>query len=258
MNRLGHLTQLIGMNTVPVAGVFWGNWSDATAIAFYWCETALIVLFVSLRLILHRRSTNKRGHYVEKKTSTNGGPWKHGITTYNVSFLTTAIAFGVGNLIFLAVILGLFQSAVGGGDVSRHALSQGLLVALVFLVIGFVIDIPGIGHRPFAWVRLKAEGALGRVFVVYLAIFIGLFCAMVLELPRAMFAVFFSLKLLTDVASNFKEYNPQRPPPWMSRLVKDRATLEKEWQAQLERQAEDEETFRGRPSRPTAVASTQR
>src|SRR6476659_8324673 len=102
MDRLGRVAQLIGVNTIPLVGVRWGNWSDATAVAFYWCETALVVAFVSLRLIIHRRLTNKRGHYVQQKSRVNGGAWKWSTTAYNASFLTTAIGFGIGNLIFLA------------------------------------------------------------------------------------------------------------------------------------------------------------
>jgi hypothetical protein len=65
---------------MPIAGVFWRKWSDATAIAFYWCETLLLVLFASLRVIVHQRITNTRRAYL-------GG------------FLTLAGAFGTANLI---------------------------------------------------------------------------------------------------------------------------------------------------------------
>ena len=104
MNRLGRLAQLVGLSTIPLAGVFWRDWSDATALAFYWCETVLVIVFVALRLILHRRRTNKRGHYVETQTLVNDRPVKKGSTTYNVSFLTTAAAFSFGNLVFLFAV----------------------------------------------------------------------------------------------------------------------------------------------------------
>ena len=252
--------QLIGVNTIPFAGVFWGDWSDATAVAYYWCETALVVFFVALRLIIHRRATNKRGHYVETKTSINDGPIKRGVTTYNVSFLTTAIAFGAGNLIFLVVLLGLFASRLGGGDVDLQAMKQGLIVGAAFVVLGFVVDLLSIRTRPFAWVRLLAEAALWRVFVIYLAIFIGVFCAVVLDLPHAIFTTFIGLRVFTDIASNFKQYDPARPPRFIARFVKDRAKFEEEWRterdARLKREEEDEGPYFGRPSRSPAVAST--
>jgi hypothetical protein len=209
MHRLTRLSELIGVNTIPLAGVVWGEWSDATAIAYYWCETALVVAFVSLRLLLHRRATNDPGHRVETKSRIDRGPWKRGTTTYNAGFLTVAIAFGTGNLIFLLVLLGLFGDRVGGGSVDLRALREGVLVGLAFVGIGFAADLPRMAGRPFVWVRSMAEGALWRVFVIYIAIFAGLFAALVLDRPHAVFTVFFGLRLFTDIASNFRETHPR-------------------------------------------------
>jgi len=259
MDRLGRLAQLIGLSTIPLAGVFWRSWSDATALAFYWCETALVVVFVAFRLILHRRRTKKRGHYVEQKTSTDGGPAKKGTTTYNAAFLTTAAGFSFGNLVFLLALLGLFNDRVGGGEVDLQAVGQGMLVACAFVLVAFAIDIPRIEERPFAWARMTAEAALRRVFIIYAAIFIGVFCAVIFDLPRALFAVFFGLRLLTDITSNFKQYDPDEPPRWMRRFVKDWPRYETEWRtektARLAREAADEDPYRGIPSPPPNVAS---
>jgi hypothetical protein len=252
MDRLGRVAQLIGVNLIPLAGVFRGQWSEATAIAFYWCETAIVVAFVALRLVIHRRATNKRGHYVESKTQINHGPVKVGVTTYNRAFLTTACGFGFGNLVFLAVLLGLFNSNVGGGDVDLDELQIGVAGAFAFIAFAFLLDLPNIKERPFAWVRLLAEGALWRVFVVYIAIFIGVFCATVLDLPHAMFSVFFGLRVFTDVASNFNQYDPADPPRFTKRFVKDWPAFVEEWRSErvtrLQQQAMDEGPFFGRPT----------
>ncbi|HTF88699.1 MAG TPA: DUF6498-containing protein [Planctomycetota bacterium] len=259
MNWLGRLTQLLALSTLPLIGVFWADWSEATAIAYYWCETAIVVSFVALRLVIHRRRTKRRGHYVEKQTSTNGRPPKRGIGTYNATFLTTATAFGFGNLVFLVVLLGLFGSRVGGGELDLEDLREGFVIATCFVAIGFLVDLPGIGERPFAWVRLMAEGALSRVFVIYMAIFIGVFGAVMLDRPHTMFAVFFALRLFTDVASNFKQYDPGHPPRFMRLFVKDWPAFDKEWQTErqtrLAAEASDEEPFLGKPGRTPIVAS---
>jgi hypothetical protein len=259
MGRLGRAAHFLGITSIPVAGVVWRDWSEATALAFYWCDTALIVLFVAIRLAVHRRLTNKRGHYVEKKWSVNGGPLRTGVTTYNVSFLTTAIGFSVGNLVFLAVLLGLFGSVVGGGEIDFEVLKRALLIALAILTLGLALDVPSIGARPFMWVRLQAEAALWRVFVVYIAIFIGMFCAILLSMPHAIFSVFVALRLFTDIGSNFKQYDPERPPAWVRRFVKNRAQFEEEWGAErvtrLQAEAADEEPFDGRPSTTSKVGS---
>jgi hypothetical protein len=263
MDRLGRLAQLIGLSTIPLAGVFWRSWSDATALAFYWCETALVVVFVAFRLILHRRRTNKRGHYVETKTSTDGGPARKGTTTYIAVFLTTATAFSVGNLVFLLALLGLFSDRVGGGEVDLRAVGQGMLVACAFVLVAFAVDVPGIEERPFAWARMVAEAALRRVFIIYAAIFIGVFCAIIFNLPRALFGVFFGLRLFTDVASNFRPYDPESPPHWMHRFVrKNWSKYETEWRTEkttrLAREAADEGPYLGIPSPAPDVASVRR
>jgi hypothetical protein len=252
MNRLFRLAQSVGVNTIPLVGVFWKEWSDSTAIAFYWCETAIAVLFVSLRLMIHQRVTRKRGHYVESRTRRNGGPWKSAVGSYNSGFLLVAIGFGGGNLIFLSVLLLLFSDNIGGGKLDAVALRDGTMVAAAFLALGFAADLPHIAQRPFASVRRLAEAALGRVFVIYIAIFVGMFCAMILGVPHAIFGMFFALKLFTDVASNFGEYDPEQPPWWLSAVIKDPAFREN-WTAEriqrLQAAAEDEETFAGVPSR---------
>src|SRR6185295_3720279 len=70
VNRLIRAFQLVGLNSVPVVGVLAVGWSDGTALALYWCESVLGALLVALRIRLHRKATNKRGHYVETKTTT--------------------------------------------------------------------------------------------------------------------------------------------------------------------------------------------
>ena len=259
MNWLGRLTQLLALSTLPLLGVFWADWSEATAIAYYWCETAIVVVFVALRLVIHRRRTNRRGHYVPAQISKNGRPAKAGVTTYTKTFLTTATAFGFGNLVFLAVLLGLFGSRVGGGALDLQDLREGVVIAACFVAIGFAVDLAGIGERPFAWVRLMAEGALSRVFVIYLAIFIGVFGAVVLDRPHTMFAVFFTLRLFTDIASNFKQYDPEHPPRFTRLFIRDWAAFDEGWQternARLAAEASDEEPYFGKPGRVPIVAS---
>jgi len=190
MDRFVRLAQLIGLNSIPLAGVFWRNWSDGTAIAFYWCETVLVLLFVFLRTIIHRRiSGNTRG--------------------YPFGYFLMAIAFGTANLVFLAVILGLFPQNVGAGEIDFHAMGQGLLLSLGFLAVGFLVDLPGLAQRPVKWIERMAEGAFGRVAIITVAIFIGLFLAVVLGIGRALFWVFFGLKLLADIEAQFGRFRPR-------------------------------------------------
>lgn len=249
MNHLNRLAQLVGINAVPLFGVFWSDWSDATAIAFYWCETALVVAFASLRLLVHRRLTRTRGHWVEMKVTTNGSRATRRATTFNASFLVTAVAFGVGNLVFLVVML-VVGARTGGGAVDLAALGRGSLVAGAVVAAGFLFDLPGMRARPFASVRRAAEAALGRVFVVYAAVFAGAVAAVLVDRPRVLFSVFFALRVLTDLGSWIRYDAFARPPRWLGRLSEAwRAQWEKEWADEMARRAEDEEPYEGIPSR---------
>ena len=78
MDRLGRLTHLVGFNALAIGGVFVQGWPDGTAVALYWAESILFVFSVAILVSLHRRLTNKSGHYF-------------GRTTYNKSFLTTSV-----------------------------------------------------------------------------------------------------------------------------------------------------------------------
>jgi hypothetical protein len=84
-----------------------GRVAHGTALALYWCESVIIALLVALRIDLHRRATNKRGHYVRVRISntTSFGKrglgtrpranvtWTPGVWTYNRGSLILALSF---------------------------------------------------------------------------------------------------------------------------------------------------------------------
>ena len=99
MNRFLRLTQLVGVTSVPVLGVTWAGWTNATALVLYWWETLILVLLVAARIHIHRIATKKRGHYCEIRmnTTTNGATkTRTKIGYYGTSFLVFSIAFWIG------------------------------------------------------------------------------------------------------------------------------------------------------------------
>ncbi|HVT05386.1 MAG TPA: DUF6498-containing protein [Thermoanaerobaculia bacterium] len=202
MNRFGRLTHLVGFNAIAITGVFFRGWADGTAVALYWCESLIFVLSVSILVALHRRLTNKSGHFFRRGT-------------YNKSFLTTSFVCVLIQIPFLFTLLGLF--GVGGG-VDLHSLAGGVAGAAVFVLIGFVISLAGLRDRPFAWVKQATDFALWRVFVIFIAIFIGGFGGVVLNRPHTLVYAFTALRLFTDIVGQFPEYNPDEPPRWFIKL----------------------------------------
>jgi hypothetical protein len=95
VDRFGRLTHVVGFNAIAIGGVFFRGWPDGTAVALYWCESLLFVLSVSILVALHRKLTNKSGHYFRRGT-------------YNSSLLVTSFVCALVQIPFLVALLGLF------------------------------------------------------------------------------------------------------------------------------------------------------
>ncbi|HSP15206.1 MAG TPA: DUF6498-containing protein [Thermoanaerobaculia bacterium] len=247
MNRLGRLTQLIGINSVPVAGVMFDGWSNATALALYWCETVLFVILVFVRIHLHRLATKKRGHYLEVKVkSVSNGRTRNDskIGYFATTFLIFALIFSFAEVVFLKFALGDDIETI-----NKTNLLHGVIAAAIFLVIGFAMDMAGLRERPFSWIRNMSMGALWRVFLVQLAIIAGVVGTGFFGLPRVTLISFVFLKLWTDAASQLPVYDPEEAPQWM-RGVMGKGFAEF-WRAdkakEHEREAAEEEKFNGIP-----------
>ncbi len=239
MKLLARLAQILGLNAVPVVGVLGSGWTNATALVLYWCETLMLTLLVALRIELHRRATNRRGHYTTADvTTTRNGKTTSGRRTvyYSLSFLLIAVAFSIGQAIFLAVMLktnDLIES------VRMDDLKLGLRATAVFVGIGFAIDLIGI----------ISDGVLQRVLMVQLAIIIGVVAVAWLDAPQALLVTFVVLKVWTDIASQLPPYNPREAPRWMVKLLGSGFAdyYRKERQDEDARKAAEEEEFTGMP-----------
>lgn len=249
MNWLARLSLLIGLNAVPVVGVAWAGWTNATALVLYWCETVILVLLVTIRIHLHRRWTKKRGHYCEMlvKTTRNGlTKTERRIGHFGTSFIALALMFAIVQAIFLSFILRQGQLV---DKVSLTQLRQGLAATAVFLCLGLFIDLAGLRERPFAWIRDMSNAVLWRVFLVQIIIIAGVIGSSWFGLPRTTLITFVVLKLYTDATSQLRQYDPAEAPAWMVHLFGD--GFGRYWRAvkhddQL-RGAAEEEIFEGRP-----------
>ncbi len=125
MDRLGRLAHFAGFNAIAIAR----GWPDGTVVALYWCESLIFALSVSILVALHRKFTNKSGHYFRAET-------------YNKSFLTTCLVCAFLKVPFLFALLG------ARGDVNRHSLAKGLAGAAALVLFGFVSSLAGLRDRP--------------------------------------------------------------------------------------------------------------
>lgn len=240
---------LIGLNAVPVVGVGWAGWATATALVLYWCETIILVVLVAVRIHLHRKWTNKRGHYTEDTVETTRDGVSRRETRvghFGANFLTVALAFSFGQALFLFLILwktGLLRT------VNLSQLKQGLAVTTAFLFCGFFIDVAQLKQWPFALIRRLSDAVLWRVFVVHIAIIIGVFATLWFGLPRSTLIAFVVLKLYTDLTAHIPQYNPTEAPHWMVRWFG--SGFAEYWRSERhdeeERAAAEETVFTGQP-----------
>jgi len=221
---LGRLLQVLGLNAVPVAGFFGEGWSPGTALAIYWVESVLVILFVTTRIVLHRRWTRKRGHFRApsfSKQKQDAPPSPVGSGSLLSGYLVVAIPFTLVHGIFLALLLFLFLPKEFGADagVSLVDLGKGTLGVLGFLVLGLAMDLVSLRDRPFRWLELFTQRAMGRIFVVHMTIIFGMGAAAFFHAPAALFGVFAGLKTLFDLGSAFPHRELSLEPPRWAKLL---------------------------------------
>jgi hypothetical protein len=54
------------LNAVPAYGIAKLGWSAPTVLVLYWLENLAVALLTTLRIVLHRHWTRKRGHWREQ------------------------------------------------------------------------------------------------------------------------------------------------------------------------------------------------
>jgi hypothetical protein len=217
MFRFGRLTQLVGLNSIPVLGVIYGGWSNPTALALYWCETVMLILLICVRISVHRITTHKRGHYVEKhiKTTTSG-KMRSGIGYFGTNFFWFGLIVCLFNAMFLSWAIG--DQALD--TINKAQLKQGVIAAAVMLTLGLVMDLAGISKRPFAWIKQMSTGALWRIFLVQIAIVLGVIGAKFFGLSRTTLLAFVALKLYTDIVAQIPSLQNQKRTPEQETLAR--------------------------------------
>jgi hypothetical protein len=280
MNRLVRFAQALGVNAIPLGGFFAAGWSPATTLAVYWCENVLGSLLIAARIALHWRMTGKRGHYQARLDQGSGSTARVGgrmgqraaagrggdasaarraaaarpvprpgdTPTFLTGFALVAFVFSFAQAIFLAFILW----AILRLPVEREALENGVIGIAVMLSIGFLADLRGLRHWPFAALKEIAGLALGRVVLVHLSIIGGMALLAWWGEPRSFFGVFLVLKLLADLGSLLPrmDANLEKPPGWLGWTMSwfgDRADFESYWSESHAREraeaAEDEQVW---------------
>ena len=192
---------LIGVNAVPLWGVFRAGWSPATLLIVYWFENLASILFIAWRGVIHRRLSRKRGYFTDPAGTTPNN--------FLSDFVRTMLLFTVAHGYFVIMASYLFF----GRRLVVTDILRGASGIVVFLALGFAADLHGIRNRPFAWIRRLTQLAKSRMLIVHLTIVIGGFAAALSGAGMALFGVFIALKVLFDLASQAPEREVAVPSP---------------------------------------------
>lgn len=210
------LIQVLALNGVPLYGVYVLGWSWGTVLVLYWCETLMGTFFITLRMVLHRRLTHKRGYdRPQLGIKQNDKPFR----SFIPEFVTGSLIFNLAHGLFLGVILGLMLQDRPDVAVHLSSLRKGFAAMALIMVGSFAVDCQNLRDRPFAWIRALAQRSMGRTIVIHLAIIFGMAGMMFFDLKQAPFVVFAALKLLLELGGiSEAKKTPQEAPAWAAKV----------------------------------------
>ncbi|HVF72762.1 MAG TPA: DUF6498-containing protein [Chthoniobacterales bacterium] len=220
----------LGLNAVPAAGWFVGEWSAGTMLVLYWLETLIGTFLVALRIVLHRRRVPAQGHFnyeAPKGAENQAGSYRG--ATYLTAFLMPALVFTIAHGFFLGV-LGLVvfsKQQTPEGALNPEHLVAGLIGIAIFQLIDFISDLIWLRTRPFAWIERLGQASLSRVIVIHLTIIGGMAAVMFTGANRNFFGVFIFLKTMLNLSLVLPQWKPKTPPAWLSNAM-DRIKPSKE------------------------------
>ncbi len=218
--RVRSLLTALGINAVPAAGWFVGEWTAGTTLVLYWLETLLATLLVAGRILLHRRLRPSEGHW-DYQAPQSQAPEAKGRSTYLAAFLVPALGFTFTHGIFLAVLgaMMISKNLAPEARIDLDHLRVGLTGIALFQLADFSFDLVLLKDRPFAWLERLGQRTLSRIFVIHFTILGGMAAVVFTGANRNFFGVFIVLKTLLNCSSVLPQYQPKAPPAWLSRLM---------------------------------------
>jgi hypothetical protein len=233
----------LGLNAIPAAGWFLGDWSAGTMLVLYWLETLIGTLLVGIRIVIHRRLRPSKGHWnyqappgqrqQQQQRASNR-------STYLAAFLVPALVFTFAHGIFLTILGWMMienNKLTPEVRIDSHNLLAGLIGILVFQLINFVVDLIWLRTQPFAWIERLGQVSLSRVIVIHLTIIGGMAAVMFTGANRNFFGVFIFLKTMLNMSLVIPQWQPRTPPAWLSHVMdkvnsskNDTTTFSEFWQ----------------------------
>ncbi|MDG4666702.1 DUF6498-containing protein [Mycobacterium sp. 236(2023)] len=219
MIRLAHLLAALAIIAVPALGWFVDGWSGATTLVVYWFETLAGSLIIAARIMVHRRWAPKRGHYrYVASATTRRSPSS---SSFAAGFLMTSLIFTAVHGLFLAAIVFLLgrNGQPELAEINWRSVGYGCAAVVAFMCVDFAVDLLSLRRWSFWQIEQTAQRGFSRVVVVHLTLIFGMFGVAITGASSALFGVFVVLKSLASLSFVLPQWEPARPPRWLSRVM---------------------------------------
>lgn len=183
MNRLLAALLSIARNAVPAVGLLLQQWAAPGALLLYLGENIVLVLLAALTVRLVAPSSET----IEGKLKTRRDSLR--------TFFLIAAPFTFGAAIFTGAVLLIRREYT----VDVRELAAGLAMMVVFQLLGFATGLRHLRGITLAQSENLLVAVLGRVFLLALAVWIGL--AVAFLFTSAFVIPFMILKTLVDLGS---------------------------------------------------------
>ena len=184
---------LIGVNLMPLAGVFVLGWEVAAILFLYWAENVVVGLFNILKM------SKARGGTVRTNFTVNDRPAQQTGRTWLIFFFLVHYGmFTLGHGIFVMILFG-----IPSGEFGWIALS--LLLLFVSHGVSYFSNFIGNGE----YLRVSYQDLFiqpySRIVVMHITIILGGFFVKGLGSPPAALAVMVTLKIAIDIFAHLRE-----------------------------------------------------
>jgi len=180
----------LGINAVPAAAVVAGEAPPEMVMVLYFVENLIMILLTAtlVRVLAPARDESSRNHRTRRSL----------LATY----LMVALGFTLVNGVFIAAFVGLFLRVA----LPRPALGWGIGLILAFELAAFAGGWLRLRPLSVAGAESLLERTLGRVFLLHLGVFIGVFLAA--AVGNWFVWPFIVLKTVTDVGTALEKFAP--------------------------------------------------
>jgi hypothetical protein len=190
------------VNAVPLVGVLYFDWSAINVVVLYWFENLLIAIGTTLRLVVHRALTRKRGYWNKSKglgIQVNNKPVDSGLIT---AYMIGAFGFTFAHGIFIGFIVLITHENYPDQPMWQISFDQvriGALAIAAMLGAELLIDLTRIRNASFAAMEEYATSRMSRIVVMHLTIIFGMFLMMLTNSPMYILYVLIALKTIVDL-----------------------------------------------------------